>query len=103
MAVGPGELIDLVAVPIEPEPTHPVEDRLDRRLGRARAVGILDAEQELAAMMPREEQVEQRGARAANVEIAGRRRREPGNDVAVGCASGRSGIRTCAQPRVLPS
>jgi hypothetical protein len=50
MARGAGELIDFLAVPIEPEPAHPVQDRIDRRLGRARAIGIFDAQQELAAV-----------------------------------------------------
>jgi hypothetical protein len=50
MARGAGELIDRVAVPVEPEPAHPVEDRVDRRLGGTRAIGILDAQQELAAV-----------------------------------------------------
>jgi competence protein ComEC len=78
MAAGALELEDGVAVPIEAEPAHPVEDRVDRRLGRARAIGILDAQQELAAVMAREQPVEQRRARAADMQIAGRRRRETG-------------------------
>ncbi len=50
MAAGARELIDLVAVPIEAEPAHAVEDRLDRRLRRARAIGVLDPQQEGAAV-----------------------------------------------------
>jgi hypothetical protein len=57
-------LVIFVAVPIEAEPAHPVEDRVDRVLGRARLVGILDAQQELAAVVAGEQPVEQRRARA---------------------------------------
>ena len=35
-------LVIFVPVPIEPEPAHPVEDRVDRLLGRTRLVGVLD-------------------------------------------------------------
>ena len=69
-----------LAVPVEAEPAHPVEDRVDRRLGRARLVGILDAQQELAAMVARVEPVEQGRARAADMEEAGGRGREAGDD-----------------------
>ena len=74
------ELHHRLAVPIKAEPAHAFQDRVDRRLGRSGAIGVLDAEQELAAMMPREQPVKQRGARAAQMEIAGRRRREAGDD-----------------------
>src|SRR5581483_3406649 len=43
MPVGACKLIERLAVPIELEPAQTVEDRLDRRLGRALAVGVLDA------------------------------------------------------------
>ena len=62
----------------------PVEDRVDRRLGRARLVGILDPQQEFAAMMAGEQPVEQRGARAADMEEAGRRGRETRHDGGAG-------------------
>ena len=91
MAVGAGELEHGVAVPVEPEPAHAVEDRVDRRLGRAGAIGILDAQQELAAVMAREQPVEQRGARAADMEEAGRRGREAGDDRRACCDA-------CGQP-----
>ena len=58
----------------------PVEDRVDRRLGRARLVGVLDPQQELAAMVAGEQPVEQGGAGAADMEEAGRRGREAGDD-----------------------
>src|SRR3546814_19903482 len=80
MAPGARELVDRVAIPVEPEPAHPVEDRVDRGLGGAGAVGILDAQQELAAVVAREQPVEQRGARAADMEETRRRRREARDD-----------------------
>ena len=48
--------------------------------GRARAVGVLDAQQELAAVVAGEQPVEQRGARAADMQEAGRRGGEAGDD-----------------------
>src|SRR3546814_17677285 len=59
----------------------------------AGAVGILDAQQELAAVVAREQPVEQRGARAADMEETRRRRREARDD---------AGIRPFAQLRLLP-
>ena len=73
-------LVIFVAVPIEAEPAHPVEDRVDRLRRRARLVGIFDAQQELAAVVAGEEPVEQRRARAADVQEAGRRGGEAGDD-----------------------
>ena len=63
-------------VPVEPEPLERVEDVADVLLGGAVAVGVLDAEDERSAVMAREEPVEERGAGAADVEIAGGRRSE---------------------------
>ena len=73
-------LVIFVAVPIEAEPAQPVEDRVDRRLGRARLVGVLDPQQVLAAVVAGEQPVEQRGARAADMQEAGGRGREAGDD-----------------------
>ena len=81
MALGALELADRLAVPIEPEPFEPVENRLDRRLRRPFAVGVLDAQQELAAEALGVEPVEQRRARAADMQEAGRRGREAGDDL----------------------
>ena len=78
--LGAGELVDDVAVPVEAEPAQPVEDRVDRRLGRALAVGVLDAQQHLAAEAAGIEPVEQGRARAADMEEAGGRGREAGDD-----------------------
>ena len=51
MTLGAGELIDGLAVPVELEPAQAIEDGEDRAFGRARPVGVLDAEQHLAARM----------------------------------------------------
>jgi hypothetical protein len=64
----------------EAEPLHAVEDRLDRGVGRALAVGVLDAQQEAPAVLAREQVREQRGARAADVQETGRAGREAGDD-----------------------
>src|SRR5690606_23439956 len=58
MPLGAGELEDRVAVPAEAEPGEPVEDRRDRGVGRALAVGVLDAEQHRAAGVAGVEPVE---------------------------------------------
>src|SRR3546814_2342859 len=84
MAGGARELIDGVAVPMEVEPAHAVENRVDRRLGRTGAIGILDTEQEPAAMVAREQPVEQRGTRATDMEEAGRRGGEARHDGGTG-------------------
>ena len=63
-------------VPGEAEPAEPVEDDPGVRLGAALAVGVLDAEHEGAAGVPGVEPVEERGAGAADVEVAGGRRSE---------------------------
>ena len=48
------------------------------------AVGVLDAQQEAAAVMPGEQPVEQRGAGAADMEKAGRRGGETDDDAHIG-------------------
>ena len=56
---------------IEPKPVKPADDRVYRFLGGARLVCILDPQQRLAAVVTRIEPVEQRGARAADMQEAG--------------------------------
>src|SRR5690606_18791369 len=73
-------LVVFVPVPIGPEPAHPVEDRLDRILRRARLVGVLEPQEEAAAVAPGIEPIEQRGPRAADMEKTGRRGRKAGHD-----------------------
>jgi competence protein ComEC len=80
MARGARELIDRRLVASQAEPVEAIQYRVDRGVGGARAIRILDAEQIGAAVVPREQPVEERRARAANVEIAGRRGRKPCNN-----------------------
>src|ERR1041385_8407544 len=63
-------------IPFEPKPAQPVVDRLRSFGCVARLIGILDSQDERTAGMTREEPVEERGARAADVEETGRRRGE---------------------------
>jgi hypothetical protein len=69
-----------IAVPVEPEPAQAVDDGVNGGLGGPCAVGVLDAQQEPPAVMAGEQPVEIGGARAANVQEAGRRRRKTGDD-----------------------
>ena len=73
MAVGAADLRDRALVAVELEPAQRVEDLLDVLGRRALAVGVLDAQDERPAGVPREEPVVERGARAADVQRAGRR------------------------------
>ena len=76
------------AVPVEPEPAQRVLDLLDRLRDLAARVGVLDAEPELAAVVAREEPVEEERAHAADVEEAGRARSHADADAdIVGCLS----------------
>src|SRR4051794_15948579 len=84
-------LVIFMPVPLEAEPAHAVEDRRNRVIGRARPVGVLDPQQELAATVTGIEPVEQRSARATDMQISGRRGREAGDD--------RPRRITCAQAR----
>ena len=73
VARGIGVLIDDVAVPIEAEPGHAVQDRLDRGLGRAFPVGILDPKQHFSAGVPGIKPVEERRASTSDMqETSGR-------------------------------
>src|SRR5262249_582967 len=63
-------------IPVEAEPSHPFENALDHFVRRALGVGVLDAQDEDAAVTPREEPVEERRSRAADVKITGRGRSE---------------------------
>jgi len=64
-------LIDHVLIPRQPEPLESIEDGSRALFGAARSVGVLDAKQELAAVVFHEEPVEERRARTADMEIAG--------------------------------
>jgi hypothetical protein len=69
-AAGPSDVRPFV--PIEPEPTHPVEDACHHVGRRSLNVCIFDPEHERPAVPPCVQPVEERGARAADVQIAGR-------------------------------
>ena len=80
MALGTRRLEYRFVVPVETEPVETFENRIDRFLGRARLVCILDPEQGLAAMMAGKQPVEHRGPGSADVQEPCRRGREAGND-----------------------
>src|SRR5205823_11566826 len=63
-------------VPVELEPAQRVDDEVDVLLGGARAVGVLDPHQKGAAVVARVEPVEERGPRAAHVQMTGGTGRE---------------------------
>ena len=65
---------------MDAEPAEAVEDRLQRLGAVALGVGVVDAQDELAAVPAREQPVEQGGADAADVQVAGRARGEAGAD-----------------------
>ncbi len=65
---GAHELEDGRLVGGEAEPAQAVQDRLDRGLGRALAVGVLDAQKVAAAMVPGEQPVEERGPGTTDVQ-----------------------------------
>jgi hypothetical protein len=59
-------------VPLEPQPAQALENSADHLGRRALEIGVFDAQHERAAVPPGEEIVEQRGTRAADVQVAGR-------------------------------
>ena len=62
------------------QPFQTFQNRLCRLGGRARAVGVFDPQQELAATATGIQPVEQRRAGAADMQIAGGRGGETGDD-----------------------
>ena len=71
-----GRLIDRRLVPLQPEPFHGIENGALRLGRRSFAVGVLDAEQELAAVMPGEQPVENGRPNVPDVNMACRTRRK---------------------------
>jgi len=63
-------------IPLDAEPAQIPHEPVHMGLVAALAVGILDAQQELPARVPRQQQVEERGARVSKVQLAGRARGE---------------------------
>ena len=70
------ELEGELAVPVEPEPAERLLDLVGRLGDLAARVRVLDAQAELAALVAREEPVEERRVDASDVEEAGRARGE---------------------------
>jgi len=64
----------------EPQPTQVAINRLFKRLGRTRRIGVVDPEQEAAAHLFGEQPIEQRGAGIADMQQPGGRRRETDDD-----------------------
>src|SRR5215207_3481639 len=75
---GPGTL-----VPIQADPTQRTFELLDRLLRRALQIRVLYAQHERAAVLAREEPVEERRAHAADVQPPRRARRVPDPDPSV--------------------
>src|SRR6266851_5436151 len=76
VALHAGALEHELLVPVEAQPGEAVEDHLRMLVGRARLVGVFDAQQELAALVAGVQPVEEGGAGASDVEIARRGRSE---------------------------
>src|SRR5262249_2328221 len=68
-------------VPVEAEPGEAVEILGYRRLRRALAIGVLEARDEAPGVVACEQPVEQRGARAPDVQVTGGTRRKAGADL----------------------
>src|SRR5690606_5614051 len=64
-------LVDRAFVVVQAQPVHGLEDGVDRRLGAALAVGVLDPQHEPAAAMAGLQPAVQRGAGATDVQVAG--------------------------------
>ena len=65
-------------VVFQPEPGHALQDGVHRLGGGALEVGVLDAQDEGAAVLARIQPGEQRGARAADVQVTGGARGKSG-------------------------
>src|SRR5690606_20679549 len=73
-------LVDRAFVVVQAQPLHRFEDRVDRALGAALAVGVFDTQHELAATVACLQPAVQRGAGATNVQVAGGTGGETGAD-----------------------
>ena len=69
MLVGVVGLENDLFIVSEFEPRKPVEDRAGRFLGRAGKVGVLDAQQKLAARMPGVKIIKKRGPCRADMKV----------------------------------
>ena len=80
VAFHPPGLVERAFVRVEAQPVHAVQDRPHRRIGGTLAIGVLDAQDELAAAMARFQPAVQRGARSADVQESGGTGREAGTE-----------------------
>jgi hypothetical protein len=69
-------LKDWSFIPFHAQPSHSIEDALHHILGGSLEIRILDAQNKGATGVPGKEPVEEGSARAAYVQVAGRRRCE---------------------------
>ena len=87
MARRPVGLEHGLAVAGQVQPVQALDDALGRRIGAAFAIGVLDAQQEFAAVVAAEQVVEQRGAHPADVQrpvgLGAKRVRTPGGSFAM--------------------
>ena len=67
-------------VPLDTQPAQGIEDLLFGLAGGTHLIGIFDTQDELAAMLTGEAQVEQGDIGSAYVRVTGRRRRNAGTD-----------------------
>ena len=77
-------------IPVEAQPAKTLEDAVDEFRTIAIHIGVFDSQNKRATLIAREQPVEQGGARAADVQIAGGRGRETHADLPGG---GRRGSR----------
>src|SRR3546814_17786975 len=72
--------LPLLAIDIETEPREISANRIDIFFLRPLKVGVVDPQQEPPAMLPRPQPIVERGANIADMQGAGRRGSEAGND-----------------------
>jgi hypothetical protein len=64
-------------VPVEAKPTKTVENRCERFLHIPLLIGVIDTQDELAAMAARKQPIEKSGANTADMKESGRARSKP--------------------------
>src|ERR1700726_4227638 len=72
-------------IPIQPEPLQPFVDCRHGFIDVARSIGIFYSQNEFSALMPGEQPIEKRRARAPDVEITGRRWGKADADLGIHC------------------
>ena len=96
VTIEPVRLVDRAFVILQAQPLHRIQDRLHVLVGGALAVGVLDAQDELAAALARLQVAVQRGARPADVQEAS------GTGGEAGAAGHRAGLGV-GKPGILPA